>query len=678
MAGELRPNDPVQMGPYRLVGVLGGGGMGRVYLGQSAGGRRVAVKVIRPDLADDSQFRKRFGREVSAARRVSGLYTALVVDAEVDGPVPWLATAYIDGPALSAEVEDSGPFGLARLLDLAAGLAEGLAAVHKAEIVHRDLKPSNVLLGPDGPVIVDFGISRAVEATTLTSAGVLIGSPGFMAPEQVLDSSSVSSASDVFSLGALLCYAATGRGPFGEGMLESIVYRTVHGQPDLGGVPDELRPLVARCLDRDPARRPATADVLARVAAQRSPTWRADGSTLPAPEARTADAWAAAVPPTNLLTAPFSPAPAYREAVPPQEEAGVPVPPVRAPRGSAQPKSDPPDRPRRPPGHRRLRRRRRRASWLIAGAVIAAAAAVTIPLLASAQANKTPASASLKPPLTQGQARQVLADATRVNNQANGAQSATQLATVEGGSSLAIDSADYRQQQAGNSRAYPSFAPLQASYYIPLESPDVYPHWFAVYETNPVDRSTGGGYLIFTQSGPGASWLDVLEPFVNAAEVPTVAVNSSGYATAVPVNAAGLAMSPAAASRTTAGSLDSGTGQPADPGDLTDSGESEALQQSLPAKSKVTVTRSGAASPLFGLRTTNGGALLFYDVTADLTVDAPAGKTVSLKVPGFFSTADPVSSAVIDYDEEFATEDPLRGTGTVSVIADYSGITGRE
>ncbi len=262
MGRDLEPGDPARIGPYRLVGVLGSGGMGRVFLGRSAGGRPVAVKVIRADLAADPEFRVRFAREVAAARKVNGLYTALVVDADVDGPVPWLATAYVPGPSLADAVASQGPLPLASLLVLAAGLAEGLDAIHAAGLVHRDLKPSNVLLANDGPRVIDFGISRAVEATALTHTGLVIGSPGFMSPEQA-DGGEVGPASDMFSLGAVLSFAATGHGPFGTGSTAALIYRIVHGPPRLDDVPDEIRALAERCLAKDPGQRPTAAEILA-------------------------------------------------------------------------------------------------------------------------------------------------------------------------------------------------------------------------------------------------------------------------------------------------------------------------------------------------------------------------------------------------------------------------------
>jgi serine/threonine protein kinase len=176
MVGELHAGDPQSVGPYRLLGRLGSGGMGQVFLGRSAGGRLVAVKVIRPDLGGEPGFRARFAREVAAARNVSGLFTALVVDADVEGPMPWLATAYVPGPSLNEAVASQGPLPVDSVVALAAGLAEGLEAIHAAGVVHRDLKPSNVLLADDGPRVIDFGISRAAEATMLTQSGTVIGS----------------------------------------------------------------------------------------------------------------------------------------------------------------------------------------------------------------------------------------------------------------------------------------------------------------------------------------------------------------------------------------------------------------------------------------------------------------------------------------------------------------------
>jgi len=254
--------------------------MGRVFLGVSAGGRPVAVKVIRAELASDPDFRRRFGREVAAARRVSGVFTAQVVDADVDGPAAWLATAYVPGPSLSEAIDDHGPLPTGSLLALAAGLAESLSAIHAAGVVHRDLKPSNVLLAEDGPRVIDFGISRAVESTALTQAGLVIGSPGFMSPEQAMGYA-VGPPTDIFSLGAVLAFAATGQGPFGTGTTASLLYRVVHGSPGLEYVPAEARPLIERCLAKDPGQRPTADGLLAEVGALQP-----SGDWLPAPITR--------------------------------------------------------------------------------------------------------------------------------------------------------------------------------------------------------------------------------------------------------------------------------------------------------------------------------------------------------------------------------------------------------
>jgi hypothetical protein len=261
----LQPGDPEWVARYRLLKRLGAGGMGRVFLGQSPGGRLVAVKLIRPELADDSGFRRRFAQEVSAARRVSGIFTAPVVDADPDGPQPWLVTAYVAGPSLSDAVEARGPMPVGSVLTLAAGLAEGLGAVHAAGVVHRDLKPSNVLLAGDGPRIIDFGISRATDSAWLTNVGGMVaGSPGFMSPEQA-EGGTVGPPADIFSLGGVLAYAATGLAPFGEGSASALLYRVVHGTAATGYLPAPLRSLVERCLAKEPADRPSTEELLAEL-----------------------------------------------------------------------------------------------------------------------------------------------------------------------------------------------------------------------------------------------------------------------------------------------------------------------------------------------------------------------------------------------------------------------------
>ncbi|MER5829235.1 serine/threonine-protein kinase [Streptomyces sp. NPDC002130] len=265
----MRPLDvdePTVVGPYRLLGRLGSGGMGRVYLGRSAGGRTVAVKMVHPHFALDEEFRARFRREVEAARRVGGAWTAPVLDADPGARVPWVATAYAAGPSLSAAIADGGPLPAHTVRALGAGLAEALAAVHELGLVHRDVKPSNVLLTLDGPLLIDFGIARATNGTaSLTSTGVSIGSPGYMSPEQILGKG-VTGAADVFSLGAVLAYAATGEPPFPGDSSAALLYKVVHEEPELGLLEGELRRLTAACLAKDPGARPAPAELARRLA----------------------------------------------------------------------------------------------------------------------------------------------------------------------------------------------------------------------------------------------------------------------------------------------------------------------------------------------------------------------------------------------------------------------------
>ena len=265
VAGDLQASDPERIGPFRVLRRLGTGGMGQVYLARSPGGRSVAIKVIRPELAAKRGFRARFGREVAAAREVSGFFTAAVVGADPDAALPWMATAYVDGPSLADQVEERGPLSVRAVVSLAAGLAEGLQAIHRTGLVHRDLKPSNVLLAGDGPRIIDFGISWAREVDRLTDDGIVVGSPGFLSPEQALGKE-VGPASDVFCLGAVLSYAATGWGPFGDGPTQALLYRVVHESPDLTLVPPALRRLIGGCLAKEPAHRPTTAQLLEQIA----------------------------------------------------------------------------------------------------------------------------------------------------------------------------------------------------------------------------------------------------------------------------------------------------------------------------------------------------------------------------------------------------------------------------
>jgi tetratricopeptide (TPR) repeat protein len=282
----LEPDDPVNVGAYRLVGKIGAGGMGAVYLGVSPGGRKVAVKLIRPDYARDNGFRERFAREVEAARRVGGFHTAQVVDADPLADPPWMVTAFIPGLSLQAAVSSAGPLGPDEARALWAGLAEGLAAIHACGLVHRDVKPSNVILGDDGPRIIDFGIARMAGTSTMTASGAMLGTFAYMSPEQVRGEPA-GTGSDVFSLAGTLVFAATGHSPFGTGTTASVVYRIANEAPNLAGLPGDalFRRLIARCLAKDPAERPPLAEILAELSASGE-----QGSASPQPRSAGASA----------------------------------------------------------------------------------------------------------------------------------------------------------------------------------------------------------------------------------------------------------------------------------------------------------------------------------------------------------------------------------------------------
>ncbi|MFP1626438.1 PQQ-binding-like beta-propeller repeat protein [Streptomyces sp. 5K101] len=263
---QLTQHDPRRIGPFEVLGRLGAGGMGLVYLARSASGRRVAIKTVRTELAEDQLFRVRFTREVEAARAVSGFYTAAVVDADPRAAVPWLATAYVPAPSLEEIVNECGPLPAQAVRWLAAGIAEALQSIHGAGLVHRDLKPSNVLVVEDGPRVIDFGIASGVSNTRLTMTNVAVGTPAYMSPEQARDSRSVTGASDVFSLGSTLVFAATGHAPFHGANPVETVFMLLREGPDLEGLPDELRPLIESCMQMEAALRPTPEDLQAQLA----------------------------------------------------------------------------------------------------------------------------------------------------------------------------------------------------------------------------------------------------------------------------------------------------------------------------------------------------------------------------------------------------------------------------
>ncbi|MFI0898572.1 serine/threonine-protein kinase [Streptomyces sp. NPDC020983] len=357
----LEADDPASVGAYRLAARLGAGGMGKVYLSHTPAGRPVAVKVIRPEFAEDAEFRRRFKQEVQAAQRVQGLYTAPVIDSDADGTRPWLATAFVPGPTLASAVAGHGPLPVHTVLLLVAGIAEALEAVHGAGLVHRDLKPSNVLLASDGPRVIDFGIARAADATALTGSGVTIGTPAFMAPEQA-SGREITPATDIFALGQVAAYAALGAPAYGDGPSHAVLYRIVHEEPDLATLPEELRPLVHRCLAKNPAERPSLAEVvgMCRAASQQTELRRPEqwlpvalAAEIPArhvaPDSPGTPAAPPAPPASAPAAAPATPAPAAPAAPPapatPPPPAAAPVPPAARPPAPADAAPPTPTRP---------------------------------------------------------------------------------------------------------------------------------------------------------------------------------------------------------------------------------------------------------------------------------------------------------------------------------------------
>ncbi|GAA3376962.1 hypothetical protein GCM10020367_50730 [Streptomyces sannanensis] len=329
----LEHDDPQAVAGYRLAARLGAGGMGKVYLSYTPGGRPVAIKVIRPDFSQDPEFRQRFAQEVHAAQRVQGLYTAPVIDADTEAAQPWLATAYVPGPSLAEAVIAHGALPLEAVLLLVAGIAEALHVIHGAGIVHRDLKPSNVLLAADGPRVIDFGIARAADATSLTSSGVTIGTPSFMAPEQAAGAK-VTPATDIFALGQVAAYASTGAPAFGEGTSHGVLYRIVHEEPDLSGVPERLRELVTRCLAKDPEARPSTAEIIRICQAANAETvLRRPEDWLPSAVAADITGRTAAPAPASVTSVGTPPMPPATPATPAAYVPTTPVAPTTPPPG---------------------------------------------------------------------------------------------------------------------------------------------------------------------------------------------------------------------------------------------------------------------------------------------------------------------------------------------------------
>ncbi|MEU9922413.1 PQQ-binding-like beta-propeller repeat protein [Streptomyces griseoluteus] len=340
MVDQLTQHDPRRIGPFEVLGRLGAGGMGLVYLARSASGRRVAIKTVRTELAEDQLFRVRFTREVEAARAVSGFYTAAVVDADPRAAVPWLATAYVPAPSLEEIVNECGPLPAQAVRWLAAGVAEALQSIHGAGLVHRDLKPSNVLVVEDGPRVIDFGIASGVSNTRLTMTNVAVGTPAYMSPEQAKDSRSVTGASDVFSLGSTLVFAATGHPPFHGANPVETVFMLLREGPDITGLPDELRPLIEACMQMEAPGRPSPADLQAQLAPHLFGSGSDDSGTASAwlPEKAVAliESRRGGRPPAKPAPLPPGPRGAGRPAVPPPPSYDPVVPalaPAPAPSG---------------------------------------------------------------------------------------------------------------------------------------------------------------------------------------------------------------------------------------------------------------------------------------------------------------------------------------------------------
>ena len=353
----LRPDDPTRMGHYRLTARLGAGGMGVVYLGVSWDGAPVAVKVLRPELAGDEEFRRRFGREVAALVQVKGVCTVRVIEADSQSATPFVVTEYAQGPSLSEYIDKHGSVAPEMLFGLATGLAEALTTIHAAGIMHRDLKPSNIILTEAGPKVIDFGIARRQDTTAVTRTGMMIGSMGFMAPEQI--SGHPGPEADIFAWGVTVAYAATGRSPFGAGNTHSILYRIMYGDADIVSVPDSLLPLVEASLAKDPQGRPTARQLLDRLTSASSRpenandtptqvilarTWQSGSHASPSPASRPA------APPPAPAAEPLAAEPAATE--PPTADSPAPVLPASAVPSAAVPAPETPAPEKVPVGRR--------------------------------------------------------------------------------------------------------------------------------------------------------------------------------------------------------------------------------------------------------------------------------------------------------------------------------------
>jgi serine/threonine protein kinase len=375
----LRAGEPLQIGPYLVLGRLGAGAMGCVYLARSPSSRLVAVKTIRVDLAASDSYRERFAYEVDAARKVSGAFTASVIDADPGAELPWLATVYVPAPSLAVLIEACGPLPVPAIRWLAAGCAEALGAIHRTGLVHRDLKPGNVLVAADGPKVIDFGLAHTEALPHLTGSGDVLGTPAFMAPEQAVGEREVDGAADVFSLGATLLLAATGHPPYPAKSSPEAVYRLMTSDPDLSGLPEQLTAMVTACLSRDPADRPTPEELVDGLAPYLFDT----GTTPPLPaEAR------AVIEEYRQLPLLQDPERSWGSAWDKELDQFLGRPPADSDPRSA--------RTRIPPAsHRGARSRQRVGQYAIAGAILLAGAGITLGVVETGQGGGTAAPVGL-------------------------------------------------------------------------------------------------------------------------------------------------------------------------------------------------------------------------------------------------------------------------------------------